>query len=313
MKEIVVVAIGGNYLDGSSTVERQEKLSEVGQLIASMRKKGAQIAVVHGSGPQIGEYMRVAEEVGKLSGKPSLTIAECTFLVQERMGYEIKCAIDEALAKNGLGEGCKVVKTKIAVDGQDPAFLDPSKPVGPFYNKAQAEAMAEKMGWKIMEDAGRGYRRAVASPKPVEIVELEEIKEAMKNDVVVCCGGGGVPVILQNGGGYQFSNSVIDKDLVSSLLADSLDANKLLIVTGVANCFVNFGKPSQRPLGKVNVRTMTRYMEEGQFAKGSMLPKVKAAIEFAKSKQGRISVITDGANAFDGFLEKKGTIVFRER
>ena len=237
-------------------------------------------------------------------------LSVCVAMSQGYIGYDLQNALREEMLDRGIEMGAATVLTQVEVDPEDPAFANPTKPIGAFMTREEADRMIAERGYDVIEDAGRGYRRVVASPKPVGIVELDTIRSLVEtNHVVIACGGGGIPVFHTEGHHLKGAAAVIDKDFAAARLAEQLDADFLVILTAVEKVAVNFGKPDQQWLDELTPETAARYIEEGQFAPGSMLPKVEAALAFAQSGAGRSSLITLLDRAADGIAGKTGTIV----
>ena len=238
-----------------------------------------------------------------------MPFAECGAMSQGYIGYHLQNAIKAELKERGIKKNVATVITQVLVDKDDKAFQNPTKPIGLFYTKEEAEKLMDATGDTYVEDAGRGYRKVIASPKPIDVIEKDVISHLIEaGDVVITVGGGGIPVVA-NGDGYEGVAAVIDKDFASEKLAEIVDADQLIILTAVEKVAINFGKENQEELDKVTVDEMKKYSEEGHFAKGSMLPKVEAAIMFAESKPGRVSLITSLEKAGEGIEGKTGTII----
>ncbi|MEI7473462.1 MAG: carbamate kinase [bacterium] len=289
----VVVAIGGNSLirDGQegNMQEQYENAYITGKNIAKLVKKGYKTVVTHGNGPQVGNILSRVENTRNISYDISLDY--CGAMSQGQLGYLISNALEKSFIEEGLEPNLVSVVTRTVVDANDSAFQNPTKPIGKFYNKQDAEVISERFGLIMKEDSGRGYRQVVASPLPVEILELKQIKTLIDaENTVIACGGGGIPVV-KNDGIISGIAAVIDKDMTSSLLASSLNADILLISTGVANAYINFGKENQQSLGKITVEEAEKLVANKEFGSGSMLPKVLAAIKFVKNG-GKRAVIT---------------------
>lgn len=306
-KKKIVIALGGNAL-GSNLPEQMEAVKTTAKAIVDLAEDGNEIVIVHGNGPQVGVINNAMTEFAHKDGSDPTPLSVCVAMSQAYIGYDIQNALREEF----LNRGAKLppvatMVTQVRVDPEDPAFRDPSKPIGRFMSKDEALKEAGDRGWIVREDAGRGYRRVVASPKPKEIIELSAIR-AMADDgqIVICCGGGGIPVVAE-GKHLAGVPAVIDKDFAAELLAESLDADMLLILTAVEKAAVHFGKPEQRWLSEISAEEAERYAEEGQFAAGSMLPKVQAAIRFARSRKGRTAVITLLEKAREALQGKTGT------
>ena len=308
----VIVALGGNALQeskGPGTAEAQlEVAKRTCEYIADINAAGYEIAIVHGNGPQVGRII-LASETAK-NTTPVMPFDVCSAMSQGYIGYHVQQALQDALRKRGRADLPVVTLiTQVAVDPEDPAFQNPTKPIGPFYSEEEAKELAETKGYTVKEDAGRGWRRVVASPIPQKIVELDTVKRLWDSSIVITCGGGGIPVVPNAEGGYDGTAAVIDKDFAASLLARSLDADILLILTEVEKVSLNFRKPDQKDLDHMSVAEARKYIGEGHFAPGSMLPKVRAAVDFAVSGPGRKAIITSLYKAVDALQGKTGTVI----
>jgi len=293
MKKIVV-ALGGNALqaDGKeATAESQLKVvKETAVHLADLIEEGYEVVIAHGNGPQVGRIVIQNEYASEVT--PAMPFDVCGAMSQGMIGYHIQQALREELMKKGINKPVVSLITQVVVDKDDPAFKNPTKPIGPFYEKNIAERLQKEKNYVMVEDAGRGYRRVVASPKPKKIVELRSIKTLIDNEtVVITVGGGGVPVIELEDKSLRGIAAVIDKDFASEKLAEDIDADELIILTAVDKVAINYGKPNQVDLEKLTVEDAKRYVKEGHFANGSMLPKVEAALKFAESKKGRKAII----------------------
>lgn len=286
----IVIALGGNAL-GNSANEQLSKAELAAQSIADLITAGHHVVIAHGNGPQVGKIRLAFEEASK-TAEDTMPFPECTAMSQGYIGYHLQQAIDEELVSRGLGDIPVVsMLTQVVVDPNDSAFSHPTKPIGGYYSAEEAKKMMDQTDDVYVEDAGRGWRRVVPSPKPVDIYEkisLQTLVDA--GQVVIACGGGGIPVIYE-GTRYKGVDAVIDKDFAAAKMAALIDADVFIILTAVDHVFVNFGKPDQTALETTSVAEMKRYINEDQFAPGSMLPKVEAAIDFAESKAGRQSII----------------------
>ena len=307
----VVIALGGNALQArgeAATSENQLKnVMVTAEHIAKIIGEGYKVIVSHGNGPQVGRIL-LQNEAGK-SVTPPMPMDVCGAMTQGMIGYHIQQGLSQVLRENGIDKPVCTLVTQVEVDSADPAFQNPTKPVGAFYDKETADRIAAERGYTMVEDAGRGYRQVVSSPKPVDIVEKASIQALVNaGHVVVAVGGGGIPVIRRDGR-LSGTPAVIDKDFGSELLAELLDADMLIILTAVEKVAINFNKPDQKGLDDLTPDEARRYMDEGQFAKGSMLPKVEAAVKFAESKPGRTALITLLEKAKDGIEGKTGTRV----
>ena len=309
----IVIALGGNAL-GNTLPEQMAAAKHTSQSIVDLIEAGYQVIVTHGNGPQVGMINQAMYALEREDPEqPNTPLSVCVAMSQAYIGYDLQNAIREELRnRNITSVPVSTVVTQVRVDKDDPAFDNPSKPIGKFMTREVAEEPARRFGHIVKEDAGRGYRRVVASPMPKEIVEIGAIRTLVDcGELVICCGGGGIPV-FQNGNHLSGASAVIDKDLVSALLAKELDADSLVILTAVEKVAVNFGKPEQRNLDRITVDEAYRLMEEGQFAPGSMLPKVEAAVQFASSKPGREALITLLDKARDGLEGRTGTKIRME-
>ena len=300
-----VVSLGGNAL-GNNSEEQKKTLIKVADAIVDLIIDNNEVAIVHGNGPQVG-MINLAFETSKET--PNMPFPECGAMSEGYIGYHIQNALYNALNAKGVNKTVATVVTQVLVDPKDPLFLSPSKPIGSFYSKEEAEKIALEKGYTMKEDAGRGYRRVVPSPLPIDIIEKSAINSLMKDgQVVICAGGGGIPVI-KNGNKLEGVAAVIDKDYASSKLADLIDADYLVILTAVNNACVNFGKPNEKKLENVSTMELENYFEEGHFLKGSMYPKVQACLNFVKSGKNKTAIIASLENAKDAFKEKAGTII----
>ena len=305
----IVIALGGNAL-GNTAQEQQQKIRRAAPALIGLIQQGNEILVSHGNGPQVGMINLAFDEAAKADKRiERMDLPECTAMSQGYIGYDLQNSLREELLDRGLHKPVATVLTQVEVDPKDPAFQNPSKPIGTFMTEKEAEEM-RRLGNCVMEDAGRGWRRCVASPKPKAIVEIETIRTLMDaGQVVIGCGGGGIPVYRTEGNHLKGAGAVIDKDFASELLAESLDADALIILTAVEKVAINFGKPDQKWLDHLTPEEARQYEAEGQFAPGSMLPKVQAAVKFAESKPGRTALITLLEKAKDGIAGKTGTAV----
>lgn len=310
IEKLAVVAIGGNSLitdPKNPGIARQwDAARETCRHIADMIADGWQIVVTHGNGPQVGYIMRrgeIAKREANIHDVPlDLIVAD----TQGSIGYMLQQALDNSLRRLGMNKTVVSVVTQVRVDPTDPAFDRPTKPVGGFMTEAEAED-AKQEGWQIMEDAGRGWRRVVPSPKPLQILEMNAISALMLNGyVLITCGGGGVPVVRNEVGSLRGVYAVIDKDKASSLLAQTLRADVLLISTGVEKVSLNFNTPQQQDLDQITLREAYQYIEAGQFAEGSMLPKIEAAVDFVHNG-GPQALITNPENLTRALRGETGT------
>ncbi len=309
--EKVVVALGGNALQQKgvpATAEAQlEVIKKTVEYIAEMSCSGYELAIVHGNGPQVGQIMQAYEAA---PGVPAMPFDACGAMSQGYIGYHIQQALGNALKKRKRNVPVTAVITQVVVDREDPAFLEPTKPIGSFYTREEAEALAREKGYLMKEDAaGRGWRRVVASPMPQKIVEFSCLKGMWDTTIVVAAGGGGIPVIEKDDGSLEGIAAVIDKDLAAEKLAENIGADTLLILTEVDKVALNFNRPDQKDLDRMTAAEAERYMEEGHFAPGSMLPKVQAAARFVKGKPGRKAIITSLYKSMEALEGISGTLV----
>ncbi len=307
----IVIALGGNAL-GESPEEQLKKINDAAPSLIGLIKQGHEIIVTHGNGPQVGIFKSALDMAHKQNDKiASFPLAECTAMSQGYIGYHLQNGILRELKLENMPWHVATVITQIEVDKNDPAFKSPSKPIGSFYSKDEAEAIMKKNQNLIFkEDSGRGYRQVVASPKPINIVEKDSILHLLDNEfIVIACGGGGIPVIKYYDGDYRSVDAVIDKDFASALLADTIDADFLFILTAVDKVAINFGKENEELIDELTVTEAIKYIEDEQFGKGSMLPKIEAAINFVKKKSNRKAVICSLENAPDAMIGKNGTLI----
>ena len=286
----IVIAFGGNAL-GKTPKEQQELIDKAVLNLIPLIKEGHELIIGHGNGPQVGVINLAFEDSFENKDIPYMPFAECTAMSQGYIGYHLQKGIRAALKKEGLNKKVATVVTQVAVDESDPSFNNPTKPVGPFYDKETADKLMAQTGEKYIEDAGRGYRKVVASPKPLEIIELETIKDLVNTGhIVIAGGGGGIPIFKQNE--LKGATAVIDKDLLCSLMAENLKADALIILTNVKQAELNYNTPEAKKIGKITVDEAKKHIADGHFAKGSMLPKMEAAIKFVEATGGR-AIITD--------------------
>lgn len=310
-KRKIVVALGGNAIlaDDASAAAQQAALADTAKSLVQFVKQGDQLIISHGNGPQVGNLL-LQQAAGSTAKNPAMPLDTAVAMTQGSIGYWLENAMDKALADEGLTKDVATVVTQVEVAPDDPAFTDPSKPIGPFYT--EAEVAAEKQAHPdnvYVEDAGRGYRRVVASPKPINVKEAAVVNALVDADVIpVSVGGGGVPVVRE---GHQLvgREAVIDKDFASEKLAELVHADLLIILTAVDHVFVNFNQPDQKQLTDVTSAELNQYIQENQFAKGSMLPKIQAALDFVNSRPDGKVVITSLANVGDFLENGSGTII----
>lgn len=302
----VVIALGGNAL-GNNVAEQKAAVAGTARVIVDLAADGYALVITHGNGPQVG-MIQDAMDAAAAKGDGPIPLPYSVAMSQGYIGIDLQNAIKDELARRGMEKKVSTILSQVEVDPKDPAFDHPSKPIGKFMGEEQAKAKAAQ-GIDVIEDAGRGWREVVASPKPKRIRELLTIKTLLSaGHIVITCGGGGIPVICKDGR-LEGVNAVIDKDGVSALLAEKLDADELVILTAVEKVAVHFGKPDQKWLSTLSTDEAKKYMAAGEFAPGSMLPKVEAAVRFAESGPGRKSLITLLDKAEDGLAGKTGTVI----
>lgn len=311
MGKRIVIALGGNAL-GNNLPEQMVAVKQTASAIVDLIEEGHEVVIAHGNGPQVGMIQNAMTELTRSDPKKYIPcpLSVCVAMSQGYIGYDLQNALREELLNRGLHKGVSTVLTQVEVDPEDPAFRNPTKPIGAFMSREEGEKMAAEHGYVVKEDAGRGYRRVVASPKPQSIVEIDSIRSMVDAGlVVIACGGGGIPVFAAEGHHLKGAAAVVDKDFASCVLAQQLDADCLVILTAVEKVAVNFGKPNQQWLDALTPEQARIYIGEGQFAPGSMLPKVEAAMQFAESKPGRTALITLLEKASDGISGKTGTAI----
>ncbi|MCL1991818.1 MAG: carbamate kinase [Spirochaetes bacterium] len=305
----VVIALGGNAL-GNDAKEQMERAAVAAKAIADLIQAGNEVLVGHGNGPQVGMIKKVFDEGEKQSQAPNMPFPECTAMSQGYIGYHLQTAIEQELKSRGIKDRPVVsLVTRVEVDANDPAFKAPTKPVGGYYDEESARKLMKETGNVYAEDAGRGWRRMVASPLPVDILEKDTISCLIENKrLVIACGGGGIPVI-QKDGKLVGAEAVVDKDFANAKMAGLVDADVLFILTAVENAYINFRQPDEKKLGEISVAEAKKYCDEGHFAPGSMLPKVMAAIMFVENAKGKRAIITSLEKAADALQGKCGTVV----
>jgi len=312
MAKLAVIAVGGNSLikDNKhvSVEDQEEALRETAHHIADMIEAGWDLAIGHGNGPQVGFILRRSEIAAKVEGMHEVPLDVCGADSQGAIGYEFQQALQNEYHKRGIQKNAATVITQMLVDQKDPAFQKPTKPIGSFMDEAEAQHRAKNMGWSVVEDAGRGWRRVVASPLPKKILELDSVKLLLNAGVtVITVGGGGIPVIDKGNGEFEGTAAVIDKDFASSLLAQEIGAELFLIATAVEKVAINFGKPDQKWLDKLTLSEAKQYLAEGtHFAKGSMAPKIQAIIWFLENG-GKQALITNPENIGRALKGETGT------
>jgi carbamate kinase len=316
MEKLVIVAIGGNSLvreNGRDSVQDQyEAVCETAVNIADMVAEGFNVVVTHGNGPQVGFGLRRSEIANEVAGMPVVPLVNCGADTQGGIGYQIQQALTNEFARRGINKKVATVITQVEVSADDPNFISPTKPVGSVFTLEQAEKMkVEHPDWIFIEDSGRGYRRVVPSPQPIDIVEKDAIKTLINAGfVVIAVGGGGIPVVKKENNTYEGIDAVIDKDFATSLLAEQVHAETLIITTGVSRVCINFGKPNQKALEKITVKETKQYVLENHFPPGSMLPKIEASLSFLE-KNGTRVIITNPESLKDAINEKAGTHIVK--
>ncbi|HWQ21654.1 MAG TPA: carbamate kinase [Clostridia bacterium] len=316
MSKLAVIAIGGNSLirDEShrSVADQYDAVVETTHHIAGMVEQGYDVVITHGNGPQVGFILLRSEIAEKVAGLHAVPLDSCGADTQGAIGYQIQQALHNEFLRRGISRQAATVVTQVLVDRADPAFSNPSKPVGSFYSKEEIQDKVAREGWNVVEDAGRGWRRVVASPMPIQVIELDAIRSLVKAGfVVVAAGGGGIPVIRDEDGNLKGVAAVIDKDHATSLLATNLSADLFIISTAVEKVYINYNKPDQRGLERMTIDEAKMYMDQGQFAKGSMLPKVKAAVAFLEHGGGE-ALITNPESLERAIAGETGTRIVHD-
>lgn len=309
----IVVALGGNAL-GNTPQEQIRQVRFAAEIIGDLAAEGHELIIGHGNGPQVG-MINSAMDYAAVSGPktPYMPFPECGAMSQGFIGYHLQQALQQSLLKRNLGKTVVSVVTQVLVDQQDPAFKNPTKPIGNFCSREEAERLEKEKGYTFMEDAGRGYRRVVPSPEPKRIIELGAIRKMVQSGlIVIAVGGGGIPVV-ETESGLQGIDAVIDKDMSSSRLARELKADMLLILTAVDQVYIHYNQPDQKALARITAKEAEEYIAQGQFAKGSMLPKVQACLEFVRGLPGRTAIITSLEKAPGALHGRAGTRICSEQ
>lgn len=311
MEEKIVIALGGNALQSKNSEPTAEGqlavVRKTCEYIADISCKGYEIAIVHGNGPQVGRILLASETAKDVT--PVMPFDVCGAMSQGYIGYHIQQSLKYALNKRNVNFPVLSVATQVIVDKNDTAFQNPTKPIGAFYTEDEAKTLIRECNYAMKEDAGRGWRRVVASPIPRKIVEIEAIRDLWDSSIVISCGGGGIPVVENMDGTLEGVPAVIDKDFAAELLAENVEADILMILTEVEKVAINWGKPEQQNLDKLNLKDGVRYIEEGQFAAGSMLPKVEAAMKFVRTYPNKKAIITSLDKAIEALEGKTGTVI----
>lgn len=309
----IVIALGGNAL-GKNPSEQLLLLSNVAKIIVKLVKDGNKIVLTHGNGPQVGQISLAMEYSSNSEVKtPSMPFPECGSMSQGYIGYQLQQSIQDELEKQGIVKNCATLITQVLVDPNDSAFQNPTKPIGMFYSKEEAMKIEKEKGYQFVEDSGRGYRRVVPSPMPIDIIEKNVIKQLVDNDnIVIAVGGGGIPVIKTDRIELlEGVEAVIDKDRSGALLAREIDADILLILTAVDKVYLNYNTENEIALDKLTVEEAESYIEDGHFAKGSMLPKVEACIDFVRDSDKRQAIISSLEKAGEAIKGNTGTVIKR--
>ena len=311
MASKIVIALGGNALqsgNGPATAEAQlEVVRKTCEHIAQISDMGYELAIVHGNGPQVGRILLASETARDVT--PAMPFDVCGAMSQGYIGYHLQQGLKHALNLRNRDIPVVTVATQVIVEENDPAFDDPTKPIGPFYTESEARAIVKEKGYIMKEDSGRGWRRVVASPVPRRIVEIDAVRHLWDSSIVITCGGGGIPVVEKPDGTIEGTEAVIDKDFAAELLAEQVDADVLMILTEVERVSLNFNTPEQRDLSALNLADAARYCEEGHFAAGSMLPKVQAAMKFVRANPSKHAVITSLDKAIEALNGESGTVI----
>jgi carbamate kinase len=309
----VMIALGGNAL-GNNPKEQLELVRKTAKPIADLIEEGHTVVVAHGNGPQVGMINLSFETANLTDSKvPEMPFPECGAMSEGYIGYHLQNAISNELTGRGIVKTVGTIITQVVVDQHDEAFDHPTKPIGGFYTEEEAKSLEVEKGYTMVEDSGRGYRRVVPSPKPVDIVEIDMIRDMVeRGHLVIAVGGGGIPTLRKDDGNLEGVAAVIDKDFASEKLAEMLDCEILFILTAVETISLDFGTPRQRELKSMTLEEAKAFMEEGHFAPGSMLPKVVAAVQFVQSKEGRQSIITSLEKAKEAIHGETGTRIIRK-
>ncbi len=311
----IVIALGGNAL-GKNPTEQLLLLKNVAKIIVNLVKEGNKIVLTHGNGPQVGQILLAMEYSSNGEAKtPSMPFAECGSMSQGYIGYQLQQCIQDELERQDIVKNCATLITQVQVDRSDSAFQNPTKPIGMFYSKEEAIKIENEKGYQFVEDSGRGYRRVVPSPKPIDIIEKNIIRQLVDNDnIVIAVGGGGIPVIKTNKIELlEGVEAVIDKDRSAALLAKEIDADILLILTTVDKVYLNYNTDKQKELDTITIEEAEKYISDGHFAKGSMLPKVEACIDFVRDSFDKVAIISSLEKANEAINGQTGTVIKRRK
>ncbi|MCP1122150.1 carbamate kinase [Bacillus sp. AFS018417] len=306
----IVVALGGNAIQsGDATAQaQQEALERTAEQLVKIMENNVDVVIAHGNGPQVGNIL-LQQKAAETEKTPAMPLDTCGAMSQGMIGYWMENAIEKALKKRNIEKDVVTVITRVVVDEKDEAFKNPTKPIGPFYTEEEARKLMETTKATFKEDSGRGWRRVVPSPKPVSIHEHKVINALVEDgDIVIAVGGGGIPVI-DSDDGLKGTEAVIDKDFAAQKLAELVDADILVILTAVDHVYINFNKPNQKKLENVTVDELEQYIQDNQFAAGSMLPKIQAAIHFVNTNPKRKTIITSLEKVYEALEENAGTII----
>ena len=307
----IVIALGGNALQSKNSAPTAQGQLEVVkhtcEKIADISEQGHELAIVHGNGPQIGRIILASETAREVT--PAMPFDVCGAMSQGYIGYQIQQSLKYALSIRNKNCPVLTVATQMVVDKNDPGFQNPQKPIGPFYTEEEAGKLEKENGYQMKEDAGRGWRRVVASPMPKKIVEIQAIKNLWDSSIVISCGGGGIPVVENPDGTMEGVAAVIDKDFAAELLAEQVEADVLMILTEVEKVAINWGKSDQKDLEHMSLKDAAQYVTEGQFAPGSMLPKVEAAMKFVRTYPNKKAIITSLDSALEALNGQTGTVI----
>ncbi len=312
MAKRIVVALGGNAL-GKNLPEQMAAVKITAKAITDLIEAGHEVVIAHGNGPQVGMIQNAMAQLVRSEPENHVPfpLSVCVAMSQGYIGYDLQNALREEMLDRGIDRGVSTVLTQVEVDRDDPAFAHPTKPIGAFMTKEEADALIKERDYDVIEDAGRGYRRVVASPMPKSIIEIDTVRSLVSsNHIVIACGGGGIPVFKTGGHHLKGAAAVIDKDFAAAVLAKQLDADMLIILTAVPKVAIRFGKPDQKELTRMSVKEAKKYIADGEFAPGSMLPKIEASVDFVSSRQGRTALITQLERARDGIDGKEGTVIY---
>ncbi len=311
MTKTIVVALGGNAIqtgNGATAEDQKNACYNTAKELVKLIKEGHKLIIAHGNGPQVGNIV-LQQQMNQSDKLPAMPLDTCGAMSQGMIGYWLQNALYEVFHDEGIDYNAVTLVTQVLVDENDPAFDNPTKPIGSFYSQEEADELQKTKGYRMKEDAGRGYRRVVPSPRPIDIIEKKAIMDLIAaGNIVIAAGGGGIPVSKDNSKLIGIE-AVIDKDFASEKLAELVEADAFLVLTAVENVAINFGKPEQQNLRNLSVEDAKKYIEEGHFAPGSMLPKVQAAIQFAESANGRKAYITSLEYAYDAISGKTGTVI----